>query len=193
MTRRTKIGYVAGAVLVSFGAVGARALAPSPATRITQTSADPRAAQQTPMRERPRPAYLPDGVTLAAEGERDGVWVQRYAIAGTANQDQMPADIASYDGVSEAHPATTIDLLQTTQVPSMLGPVDGSLYEETEETIGDAAARVVTPKSGYGTYRVAWQTDGVAFLITSRRLRTVTQGTSGLPVEELLLMARSVA
>ncbi|HEV2891784.1 MAG TPA: hypothetical protein VGX28_15540 [Frankiaceae bacterium] len=189
MTTRARIGYAVAAVsMVAGGAAGARDVAPAPA--VAQA---PAAAPDRHDAGHARPAYLPAGATLVAERERDGVLVQRYALAGEANQDRMPTDISSYDGTSEAHPATYVDLYQTRRVPTMLGPVDRVSYDEAPVTIGDAVGRVVTPRDGYGTYRVSWAADGVTFLLSSLRLRTVTQGTSGVPVEELVRIARSVS
>lgn len=142
-----------------------------------------------------KPFYLPAGA--AYEGghpiKYTSGWVDSWSLAGEMNSRVMPPTPSEGTPGLWYHPATDITLTQVAQTTSTFHDADTRLVKiETVDLVG-VPATVLTPVNGYGVYRIAWVRGGVAYDLQTQRLKVDAVGTmSGIPIEELLLMARSI-
>ena len=144
---------------------------------------------------RAKPSYLPAGAVY--EGGHSvkytNAWVDAWSLPGEVNSSVMPPTPSERTPGVWYHPATDIALTQLPQTISTFFGADTRLVHIATVDVNGVPATVVTPTNGYGVYRIAWVRGGVAYDLQSQRLKVDADGTmSGIPIEELLLMARSV-
>lgn len=116
-----------------------------------------------------------------------------YALSGLANRDTFPASGPSRSDGTQ-HPASIITLSAlydpTGVLPAPLA--DPTYFFVRSLSIGGGrTARVSSPKSGYGPYRVEWVQGGEFYAIIGTRGFT-SDGKSGVPLSQLVKMAESV-
>jgi hypothetical protein len=142
-----------------------------------------------------KPSYLPVGAVY--EGGHPvkyaNGWVDSWSLAGEVNSRVMPPTPSEGTPGAWYHPATDIALTQLAQTTSTFHAADTRLVKIETIDLNGVPATVVTPVNGYGVYRIAWVRAGVAYDLQTQRLKVDAAGTmSGVPIGELLLMARSV-
>lgn len=140
------------------------------------------------------PAYLPAGAQSAGgTSALHGGWLEHYTLPGKVNSREMPATPTKPTPGIPQHPATGIDLREWPQDVSTFQGADPRLATVTTITLPGATATVVTPISGYGVYRIAWVRGGVAYDLQTQRLKAGgDEGSSGMPLAELVKMAESI-
>jgi hypothetical protein len=141
------------------------------------------------------PTYLPPGATLFEQvgDERfPNVDENQYQLAGAANSDTLPPGGVDETTAPTAHPAT---LLTVTFVPGMRSvpdlPADPAYFDIRATTVAGIPGLLTTPKSDFGVYRVDW-IDSQGYHIVMCERRQTTDGTSGLPADELVRVASSL-
>ena len=153
------------------------------------TAPDPRDLART----HATPKYLPAGAQSTGGRSLKGGWVEHFSLPGTVNSRTLPDTPDQYVRGSGAHPATGIDISQWPQDFSTFHGADPRLVQVTTISVMGVTATVVVPTSGYGTYRISWVRDGVAYDIQTQRLKAGDEGTSGVPITELVKIAQSIS
>ncbi len=172
--------------------VGASApVVASPSPALSATAPDPDDLART----HAVPGYLPAGAEPAGgKAVLHGGWIQHFTLPGAANSRELPATPTKPTPGVPMHPATGIDLSQWPQDVSTFQGVDPRLATVVTISLPGATATVVTPISGYGVYRVSWVRGGVAYDLQTQHLKAGgDEGTSGIPLTELVKMAESIA
>ncbi len=183
------------------------------------TPAAPPSVSATPTPRRPplslsqrTPRYLPPGVTLSGSGlgndPNGGVsgtaYYAHYEIAGYAN---------SHDNLGEGLTLSIFDTATPkcgpradrapTQIPNYSGPPTAPctdvpwirpfvpIAEGVQQEIHGRQAHVLAPANGYGPFIVEWHEGTVHYVLSEERLNTPA-GQSGIPIAELVKMAKSI-
>lgn len=140
------------------------------------------------------PKYLPPGAQSAGGRSVKGGWVEHYSLPGKVNSRTLPETPDQFVRGSGAHPATTIALSQFPQDVSTFQGADPRLANVSTINVMGVSATVLVPTSGYGIYRIAWVRDGVAYDLQTQRLKaSAEEGTSGVPLTELVKIAQSIS
>jgi len=142
------------------------------------------------------PKYLPAGAeSTGGKTTIHGGWAEHYTLPGKVNSREMPDAPAMPVAGVPSHPATGIDLVELPQTISTFsrGTADPRLATVSTITVMGVPATVLTPNNGYGTYRISWVVNGVAYDLQSQRLKAGgDEGTSGIPIDELIRVAQSI-
>ncbi|MGH9222207.1 MAG: hypothetical protein ACRD2W_00015 [Acidimicrobiales bacterium] len=144
-------------------------------------------------RNHANPTYLPEGAASLGGRAIEVGWVEAYSLPGVVNSRTLPESPDQYVKGSAAHPATRIVLSQYAQDFSTFQGVDPRIASVSTITVMGVPATVVVPLSGYGTHRISWVRDGVSYDLQTQRLYAGAEGTSGIPIEELIRVALSVS
>lgn len=139
------------------------------------------------------PTYLPEGAASMGGRAIEAGWVEAYSLPGVVNSRTLPEAPDQYVKGSAAHPATKIVLSQYAQDFSTFQGVDPRIASVSTITVMGVPATVVVPLSGYGTHRISWVRDGVSYDLQTQRLYAGAEGTSGIPIQELVRVALSVS
>ncbi|GAB4086700.1 hypothetical protein GCM10028784_33300 [Myceligenerans cantabricum] len=161
-----------------------------------------------------QPTWVPDGVMRAVVScpedissrlddstspDRLGTWIV-YDLHGAQNEETVPgAAPGSWpeDEVASGaiHPATTITYVAYPGSEALTGELSGDTVEiewlEFPEGGGDARVTRVE-NNGFGPVRVEWTDEGGSYVLLTVLGRT-PEGRSGVPVDDLLQMAGSLA
>ncbi len=139
-----------------------------------------------------KPQYLPTVVLPVPElscGSHNVLMV--FRLVGEANADTFPASGGLTD--ESQHPASVLSYAVTDNPSNSLpDAIDLEFFEvRTVSLKNGGTARVATPVSGYGPYRIDWVMSGKLFTLLGSRGST-DKGDSGLPMDELIKIAESV-
>jgi hypothetical protein len=141
------------------------------------------------------PAYLPPGTTAAPSVSEPGfrsVGENHYLLAGPANANTIPAGGVDDSNATTAHPATELVVTFVPNVGDLPAlPVDPEYFTISHVTVAGLPAVQSTPKDGFGVHRIDWVDAAGYHVVLCERFRT-PEGTSGLPVDELVHIASSL-
>lgn len=107
-----------------------------------------------------------------------------YTLAGAVNANTLPA------GATAGHPGSTIELTEFPTAINTRPPQDTYNLRKTVNVPG-LHALLTYPSTGFGVYRLDWNTGGRSYILSVSRLKT-SDGTSGIPEAGLVKMAASI-
>jgi hypothetical protein len=140
------------------------------------------------------PTFLPSIAHLLSESgepKAPGAVFRQYSLDGPANASNVTPQALLLDP-THVHPATelSIDFVPGFSHPDV--PFAPEWFTRTIVDVNGAAASVIVAKTGLGATRVDWvDAAGNYHVVLTDRLRT-SDGVSGLDVDTLLAIARSI-
>jgi hypothetical protein len=192
---------ILGGTVAAVGSVRGGHSRPLPPTETPTPSPAPTAANATTS---VYPTWLPEGVTYAGYETMQptsGLNPQNYVLAiahswysidGPANARTIPPGGITAQNATTVHPATTVDITfnpNTTNMPPV--PADPAFFLRDTVRINGNRGVASTPKNGYGAFRIDWVDAAGYHSVMCDRLKT-PEGRSGLPMDDLLHIARSL-
>jgi hypothetical protein len=152
------------------------------------------------------PGYLPDGVTLVRTDPVTftapesgtvnllGAYVQQFALPGVVNSDTLTVTDRSGNQPQVGHQETRLSISvnpSVTELPDDFLTNDGYAHRSTVQW-GQVQAIVTTMPNGLGVERVDW-IDAAGYHVVMTERLTMPEGLAGLPLDEVVRIAESVA